>query len=605
MTPSAPLLALDRPPPSVRVEPRRDGTLIVGSGISFAPQPRLVIDLLADAALAHPGRTFLAARGPDRAWRHLTYAEAEARSDAVAAWMIANGIVMGDRVLILSENSLAHAMINFGALRAGAIVVPISPNYALADDPALLLHVARLVEPRLIFADDSRRYGRALATLSGMAEHVVTVDGGAIEGGTGVPFDHLTATPAGVAVAMRRREITPETPGKILFTSGSTGLPKGAINTHGNMASGARMLGQVAEPPRPERPSVLLCWLPWHHVFGGNVHVHNTLRTAGTLFIDEGRPVPERFGRTIDNLREVSPSGFSSVPAAYVMLADALERDAGLRRGFFANLRSLSYGGALLPQDLCDRLQRLAVAETGYRISFSTGWGMTETSGTGISCYWNIERTGMIGLPLPGTTLKLVPIEAERYEVRIKGPNVLAGYYRRPDLDAQAFDEEGFFRTGDAAAWSDASRPEDGIRFAGRLAEQFKLQTGSWVQGGQVRQAVLEALRPLARDVVVAGPDRPYLGALVWLDGPLDGAGAAAAVAAELERGLRRYNDRVDGASRRVRRLIVVDEPLSIAAGELTDKRSVNQRRVLERRAEAVERLYAEPRAPGVVAVEG
>jgi feruloyl-CoA synthase len=607
MTLSAPLLGLDRPAPSAVLERRRDGTEIITSGIPYEAPPRLIIDLLADAAASVPERTFLAARGPDRAWQHLTYKAAEAQSTAVAAWMIDHGVAPGDRVLILSENSLAHALISFGALRAGAVVVPVSPTYALADDPTLLLHVARLIEPRLIFADDSRRYGRALATLSGMAEHVVTCDGGA-----GAAFDRLLETSVGPAVAARRRQITSESPAKILFTSGSTGLPKGAIVTHGSMAAGARMLGQVGEPPNPERPSILLCWLPWHHVFGGNVHVHNTLRLAGTLYIDDGRPLGGRFAATIDNLREISPSAFSSVPAAYAMLADALEQDAALRRKFFANLRALSYGGALLPQDLCDRLQRLAVAETGYRISFGTGWGMTETSGTGISCYWHLERTGMIGLPLPGVTLKLVPIEGEgveapgtaqgRFEVRIKGPNVMPGYYRRPDLDAQAFDEEGFFRTGDAAVWGDPERPEVGLRFAGRLAEQFKLQSGSWVQGGHVRQAVLEALRPIARDVVVAGPDRPYLGALVWLDTPMDGA--ANSVAAELRRRLRDYNQAAGGSSRQVRRLLIVDDPLSLAAGELTDKRSVNQRRVIERRAATIERLYAEPRAPGVVAVE-
>jgi feruloyl-CoA synthase len=306
------------------------------------------------------------------------------------------------------------------------------------------------------------------------------------------------------------------------------------------------------------------------------------------LYIDNGRPLPGQFEITMENLREISPSGFGCVPAAYAMLADALERDADLRQKFFKNLRWLSYGGALLPQPLWERMQRLAVQEIGERLPFGTGWGMTETSATGIGVYWNIEGTGQVGLPQPGVTIKLIPA-GDRMELRIKGPQIMPCYYRAPELNAAAFDEEGYFKTGDAVRWMNADKPIEGLAFAGRIAEDFKLLSGTWVQASIVRRDLVEALQPYVADAVICGPDQPWLGALVWLNAANSDARLA------LAEKLAAFNRTRKGSAGTIARLLVLTEPPSTEAGEITDKRSINQRRVIERRPNEVATLYAEP----------
>jgi feruloyl-CoA synthase len=365
------------------------------------------------------------------------------------------------------------------------------------------------------------------------------------------------------------------------------------------------MARAVDEPADENRTAVTLDWLPWHHTWGGNASLNGTVHAAGSLYIDDGRPLPGRFGETLENLRELSPSSFVTVPAAYPLLLDALERDADLRERFFRNMRELGYGGALLPQDSFDRLQRLAAGQLGERLPFGSGWGMTETTSAGLMVYWNVERSGLLGLPLPGALVKLVPA-GDRYEIRVKGPHVMAGYHGQPEASRQAFDEEGFFRTGDAARWVDEADPLAGLAFAGRLAEEFKLASGTWVRTTVLRAALVDALQPYVRDLVIAAPDRPWLGALVWLD-------AAACAAAggpdvwrpALARALAAFNARPGGSSTRVRRLLALDEPPSAVAGEVTDKRTLDARRVLERRAADVERLYAERPDAGVVVAAG
>jgi feruloyl-CoA synthase len=349
------------------------------------------------------------------------------------------------------------------------------------------------------------------------------------------------------------------------------------------------MIKQVSEPYDPARLHCIVDWLPWHHTFGGNAQINGVIAGAGTLYIDEGRPIPGQFDITMDNLREISPSGFGCVPAAYAMLADALERDADLRQKFFKNLRWLSYGGALLPQPLWERIQRLAVQEIGERLPFGTGWGMTETSATGIGVYWNIEGTGQVGLPQPGVTVKLIPA-GDRMELRIKGPQIMPCYYRAPELNAAAFDEEGYFKTGDAVRWMNVDQPLEGLAFAGRIAEDFKLLSGTWVQASIVRRDLVEGLQPLVADGVICGPDKPWLGAMVWLNTRND-ADARVALAQKLKA----FNSSRRGSSGTIARLLVLDEPPSAEAGEITDKRSINQRRVIERRPNEVATLYADP----------
>ncbi len=592
---------LNRPKPEVSVERRGDGTLVLKCPRPLPDGLPLTIDLLGRAAERRPGVTWLAERrGPRRAWQRLTYAEAWAKTGAVASWLIAQGYGPSSGPLaILSENSLENALFLYGALRAGAVVAPVSPAYSTAGEWSRLDHVLSVVEPALVFAQDSETYGAALDRAVARGARVVTVDG-RYRNGRGLPFGALTGSSIDAAVAERRTHLGADTPAKILFTSGSTGLPKGVLNTHGNLAAGAEMIRMVGEPLDDSRIAVTLDWLPWHHTWGGNANLNSIIRVAGSMYIDGGRPIPGRFEETLENLRELSPSSFGNVPMAYPLLLAALERDADLRAKFFRNMRSFSYGGALLPQESFDRLQDTATGELGERLPFGCGWGMTETTSTGLMVYWNVDRAGLLGLPPPGALAKLVPTEEAgggRYELRVKGPNVMAGYYANATATAEAFDEEGFFRTGDAARWVDEARPEAGIAFAGRVSEEFKLASGTWVRATTLRGELLDALRPHVRDLVIAAPDRPWLGALVWLDP----AACTGDWRAELARRLAAFNARRGGSSTRIRRLLPLEAPLSTAEGEVTDKRSINARRVLERRAPDVARLYAEPADAAVV----
>ncbi|MBS0546873.1 MAG: AMP-binding protein [Proteobacteria bacterium] len=588
----APMRALNRPKPEVVVERRADGTLILSSPRALPADLPLVIDLLGRAAETRPDVTFLAERrGPSRAWQKITYAEAWAKTGAVASWLIAQGHGPGTPPLaILSDNSLENALFLLGGLRAGALVAPVSPAYALSGDFSRLDHVLSIVAPALVFAQDSVAYGAALDRAEKGGARTVTVDGR-----RGLPFGALASASVDAAVAERRMHITADTPAKILFTSGSTGLPKGVLNTHGNLASGVEMIRMVGEPLDPQRIAVALDWLPWHHTWGGNANLNSLLRIAGSLYIDGGRPVAGRFAETVENLRELSPSSFGSVPAAYPLLLDALEKDADLRARFFKNMRGLGYGGALLPQESFERLQGTATAQLGERLPFGCGWGMTETTSTGLMVHWNVDRAGLLGLPQPGLRAKLVPAGqsdgGDRYELRVKGPNVTPGYWRDPAATAAAFDEEGFFRTGDSARWVDPARPEAGLAFAGRVAEEFKLASGTWVRATTLRTRLLDALQPYVRDLVIAGPDRPWLGALVWLDPAACTGDWRGALAGQLAG----FNQSAGGSSNCILRLLPLDAPPSVADGEVTDKRSLNPRRVLERRAAEVARLYADP----------
>ncbi len=580
---------LNRPKPTVAVERRADGTLVLSAGRELPAERVLMIDWLQRAAERRPQVTFLAQRrGPGRAWQRLTYAEAWAKTGAVASWLIAQGYGPDSApAAILSDNSLENALFLFGAMRAGLLVAPISPNYSLAGDFARLDHALELVQPALVFAQDSAAYGKALDRTNA---RIITVDGQYTKG-RGLPLGALASCSIDAAVAERRMHITADTPAKILFTSGSTGTAKGVLNTHGNLASAIEMIRMVGEPLDPNRIGLSLDWLPWHHTWGGNSNLNGAVRTANSLYIDGGRPLPGRFQETLENLRELSPSSFGNVPAAYPLLLEALEKDAGLRGKFFKNMRGLGYGGALLPQESFDRLQSVATSQLGERLPFGCGWGMTETTSTGLMVYWNVDRAGLLGLPQPGMLAKLVPA-GDRYELRVKGPNVMPGYWRNPEATAAAFDEEGFFKTGDAARWVDESRPEAGIAFAGRLSEEFKLASGTWVRATTLRTQLIDALQPYVRDLVIAAPDRPWLGALVWLDETACRNTDWRPALADL---LHTFNNRAGGSSTRIRRLLPLGEPPSAGDGEVTDKRSINARRVLERRAADVARLYAEP----------
>jgi feruloyl-CoA synthase len=586
-----PMRKLDRPEPRIETEELPDGTVILRSGIQYVPGPESLVDYLELSAQRRPDTTFLAERAAP-GWRRISYREAWRDSGVIATWLIRHGFgPEGAAVMILSENGIEHGLLTLGALRAGAAVVPVSPTYsfgkdvAVANEPSRLGYALDLIEPGLVFAKGAR-YAKALASAGKPGRYLVT------EAQMG---DWLREAADDAALSKRRAQIGPDTIAKILLTSGSTGRPKGAINTHGNLASGVQMARLVSESDDPNRIYTSCNWLPWHHTFGGNASFNMVMAYAGSLYIDDGRPLPGQFQATIENLREVPVTGFSCVPGAYGMLAEALERDDDLRRRFFQNVRWLSYGGALLPQPLWDRMQRVAVQELGERLPFGTGWGMTETAACGVGVYWNTERTGLIGLPLPGATLKLVPA-GDRMEMRIKGPNVMPSYYRAPELDAQAFDEEGYFRTGDAVRWVDPKYPIEGLEFAGRIAEDFKLLSGTWVPASIIRRDLVEALQPFVSDAVICAPHRPCLGALIWLT-----TANSDQVRAALSQKLAAFNSTRQGSANLIPRLLVLEQPPSAEGGEITDKRSINQRRVLEGREADVAALYAEAADPRLI----
>jgi feruloyl-CoA synthase len=581
-----PMRELDRPAPRIEVRRAGDGVVYLTCGLKYEPGLPSLIDYLARAAQLRPKTTFLAERDASKQWHRLTYAAASRDTAAVATWLIRQGFGPDSApVMILSENSIEHAVLTLGALRAGVAVVPVSPTYSFGNDLSRLGYALELAQPALVYAGDGVRYAAALEFAKAIGRRIIS----------GIDFPELLREADEAAVAARRLLIKDDTIAKILLTSGSTGRPKGVINTHGNIAGSVQMIRLVSEPFDPDRTHTVVDWLPWHHTFGGNAQFNGVLSVAGTLYIDTGRPVPGLFDATIENLREISPTSFGCVPAAFGMLAAALERDDDLRRNFFKNMRALGYGGALLPQLTWERMQRLAVQEIGELLPFGTGWGMTETTATGVAVYWNTARTGLLGLPQPGVTLKLVPA-GDRMELRIKGPQIMSGYYRDDALNAAAFDEEHYFRTGDAVRWVDPERPIEGLEFAGRIAEDFKLLSATWVQASIVRRDLVEALQPYVSDAVICAPDHPWLGALIWLTVPEDDR-----VRTALARKLGAFNQVRQGSADTIARLLILKDPPSLEAGEITDKRSINQRLAMERRATDVARLYADPADPRVI----
>lgn len=613
--PLPPFRHIPWPARDIAVERRDDGTVLMRSRLPLAPYPDHIPSLLRRWGVEAPERTWLAQRrGPDRAWRRLSYGEATATVDALSQALIDRGLGPGRPLMILSGNSLEHALLTMAAMQVGAPAAPVSPAYSLvSQDHAKLKHVFALVEPGLVFVQDGPPFDRALASLDLRGVLVVHVE----RPPTDVPsvsWAELVATVATDAVVARLATVGPDTVGKLLFTSGSTGMPKAVPNTQRMMCSNMTMYLQCRPRDPSDPPPQLLDWLPWNHTMGGNALFHPVLADGGTLHIDDGRPLPGQFDETIRNLREVAPTYMSNVPAAWAMLATALEQDDTLARHFFSRLRLMGYGGATLPDDLYRRLQALAIRHCGERIVMVTGWGCTETGPTATSTYWNTERVGLIGLPYPGIELKLVPVGG-KYEARIRGPIVMGGYHRQPELTAKAFDEDGFYRIGDAATFVDPDDPAEGLVFAGRVVEDFKLDSGTFVHVGTLRVASIAAASPVVQDALVAGQDRPYVGLLAWPNlaacrvvAGLPDADAATlvkhpAVIARLREGLAAMNAQAGGSSGRVGRALFLVEPPSVDGNEITDKGYVNQRAGLERRAADVERLYSELPGDGVVTI--
>ena len=570
-------------PARVEVEAREGRSRILRSPIPLAPFPRAVGEWLVHWARTSPDRVFLAERAGE-AWRKVTYAGALDAVRSIGEALLARGLSADRPAAILSDNSVDHALLALGAMHAGIPAAPISPAYSLmSKDHAKLKGIFELLQPGLVYARDPAPFAPALEAVGARA--------------TGI--EELLAEQPGARIAAAFAAVGPDTVAKILFTSGSTGSPKGVINTHRMLCSNQQSWAQLW-PFLEETPPVLCEWLPWNHTFGGNATFNMVLRNGGTMYVDGGKPAPGLVETTVRNLREVSPTLYFNVPRGFDLLLPYLESDAELRRSFFRNLDAVFYAGAALPQNLWARLEALAVAENGGRLSMLSAWGSTETSPMATCVHYPIARAGVIGNPGPGTELKLVP-SGTKLEVRVRGPNVTPGYWRRDDLTREAFDEEGFYRIGDAMKFVDADDPARGLAFDGRVAEDFKLMSGTWVHVGTVRVQLIAACDPLVQDAVITGHDREEMGALVFVNPAaakalgLDTDG----VRARLQTALGKLAAESTGTSTAPVRLLVLDEPPSIDANEITDKGYINQRSVLERRAAVVERLYSD--APEVI----
>jgi feruloyl-CoA synthase len=600
-----PFKPLPQKAPDVAIERTEDGTYYIRSNHPPAQGPRSIAHLLAERAAQHPERPYILQREPGHGpWRGVTYGEAKRAADGIAQWLIAHGLTADDSVMVLSANSVEHALMMLGCYTAGVPIAPISPAYSLiSSDHAKLKHCFSVVRPRVVFAQSAAMFARAFETLKALDPSLlfVSVDGG--EGTTALA--ELVGTAPTPAVEAARGRLDHATVAKYLFTSGSTGMPKGVPQTHGMFAGViAGTEGLREEPADPEVIPQALEWMPWSHISAGNIGFNGALWAGATLHLDEGKPIPGQFETTIKNLSEISPMAFGSAPVAFGMLVEAMERDSVLRASFFKNLRSCGYGGATLSSDVSARLQALAIAETGYRIPLTTMYGATETQGITV-VHWITELVGLIGLPLPGITLKLVP-NGKKLEVRVKGPTVTTGYHNDPEKTAAAFDEEGFYKLGDACRFLDPERPELGLVFDGRVTEDFKLDSGTWVSVGTLRPDLVAACSPYVFDMVIAGQDKPFASALVWPSPamlPSLGENPLAKLTDLLKERISEFNRTAGGSSRRIGRFVVMTDPPSIDAGEITDKGYVNQRATLEHRKALVEALYANPPGPGVVSL--
>jgi feruloyl-CoA synthase len=561
-------------PAQVEVERRGDGSAILRSPEPLRPIARAVGEWLVQWAVTAPDRTFVAERSGDD-WRTVTYGDALDAVRRIGGSLLARGLTGSTPVAILSDNSVNHALLTLGAMHAGVPVAPISPAYSLmSSDHAKLTAIFELLQPGLVFTDDAAKFQTALGAVGASATPIAAL----LENEHHARIDEAFAA------------IGPDTVAKILFTSGSTGAPKGVINTQRMLCSNQQSWAQ-AWPFLEDAPPVLCDWLPWNHTFGGNATFNIVLRNGGTLYIDGGKPTPDLIATTARHLREISPTVYFNVPRGYDLLLPLLESDEPLRRSFFSALDAMFYAGAALPQNLYDRLHALIPTERTGRTVMLSGWGATETAPLAAIVHFPIDRAGVIGNPAPGIELKLLP-SGSKLEVRVRGPNVTPGYYRNDELTRAAFDEDGFYKIGDAMRLLDPDDPAKGLVFDGRVAEDFKLQSGTWVHAGAVRVRLIAACNSLVQDAVITGHDRTEVGALVWLNAATAHSLGEAEVFSRLHEALASLQADA-GTSMAPKRLLVLEHPPSIDAGEITDKGYINQRAVLERRVDHVERLHA------------
>lgn len=575
-------------PRALEVERRADGSTVLRNPRAYETRWTRTFDALAHWAAAAPERDWLLERS-GTGMRALTYAEGAAQARAAAGGLLGLGVEPGRSLLILARNGVDHAVVAYGAMSVGIVAAPVSPQYGLAGaDLGRLAHAIDLLRPAAVYVDDAAAFGAAL-DLPGLSSLPVIASRDARPGD--IAIEALLRSDAAPEAALAA--VTGDRAAKHLLTSGSTGRPKAVICTQANIAlNGAQIAACLDDPD----PPVSVNSAPWSHSLGGNALLHGITHRGGTLAIDRGRPVAGGFEETLGWLREISPTSHNMVPAGWALLADALERDDALARTFFARVRIVQYGGAGLAQSIADRVAAVALRTVGERITFAAGYGATETGPTACTVHWLNDRMGTVGLPVPGTAVKLVPVGAKS-ELRVRGPQVSPGYLDAPELTAAAFDEEGYYRLGDAAALVDPDLPEAGLRFDGRLSEDFKLSTGTWVSAGALRVAAVNAIGGSVMEAVVCGEGREGVGLLLFRHPGWDGEGAPAAVRA----GLERLNAAARGGAGRVARALLLDGAPDAATGELTDKGYLNQAIARDRRTAEVARLFSAEPDPDVV----
>jgi feruloyl-CoA synthase len=601
---SPPLRPISFGDPKVTVDRRDDGTIYLRPQQKLVEYPARLTDSLHHWASVAPDRLFMAERDRHGGWRKITYGELLEQSRRIASSLLARDLSAERPLLILSGNSIDHALISFGAMLAGVPFCPVSPAYSLiSKDYSKLAYLMTLLTPGLVFVDDADQFSAGLqANVSKEIE--VVVSRGALSGRAITKLSDLLASPLHPDLDDVYRATGPDTIAKFLLTSGSTGNPKAVINTQRMLCANQVMIRETMAFLK-EEPPVIVDWLPWNHTFGGNHNLGLVLFNGGSIYLDAGKPMPGGIEATARNLREISPTVYFNVPKGYESLLPYLRDDAQLRRTFFRRLQAMFFSGAAMSPFVWNSLDELSVLETGFRVPMLTGLGATESAPMSVSANPRTSRSGHIGLPVPGNEIKLAPVNG-KLELRVRGPNVTPGYWRQPDLTSAAFDEEGFYKFGDAARPAVADDLSAGLDFDGRIAEDFKLASGTWVSVGPLRARFIAACAPLVRDVVIAGINRDEIAALVVLD--LDGCRlvnpalpsndvAVSAQDTEVRRAFHRrfaaFHLGATGSSTRIARAFLLDAPLSIDRGEVTDKGSINQRAVLDHRRATVETLYS------------
>ena len=608
---SPPMRPVRLGPRDVVVERRPDGIIHLRSPHVLPPYPKKLSERLEYWAETAAERTFLAQRDAIGGWRKVTYAQALDQVRRIGVSLLTRDLSPARPIVILSGNDIEHALMALAAMYVGIPYAPISLAYSLISrDFSKLRYIFDLLTPGLVFATDGAPFRRAIETIVPPGTEVI-VARNPIPGRPATLFETLLAPTSTASADAAHAKVGPDTIVKFLFTSGSTGTPKAVINTQRMWCSNqAMILVQLAY--FADEPPVIVDWSPWHHTAGGNHNFGFVLYNGGTFYIDEGKPAPGAIETTVKNLREIPTNWYFTVPKGYEALLPYLRADAQLRQTFFSRLKVLWFAGAALSQSVFDEMQELAYATCGERIMFLTGLGSTETAPMALGRMWQSKDSTNMGVPAPGVELQLVPCEG-KLEARLRGPNIMPGYWRQPELTTKAFDEHGFYRLGDAVKFQDPADPREGLLFDGRIAEDFKLATGTWVNVGPLRARLLALLEPYARDVVIAGGDRNEIGVMIFpnieacrtlaLNAAVDLSNDARLLA-EFRARLAAFAKTSTGSSNRVCRAILLSEPPSLDAGEMTDKGSINQRAVLSRRADLVTELYAAEPSPRVLVID-